>query len=256
VIVDNYAEGTFFGGGGVAAFGLSGNNSIISITGSTIQGNQTSSSSTSLGGGGVALFFVGATISDTQFVDNEANRGGGLYGTLSVSEVTIDNSEFVGNKAFGSGSSNEVGGGGIYVVTGSTLNLLNSTVAGNETTFGDGGGIWICAKVNATATFNVTNSTISGNRAPVGQGGGLWLATVFGNSSIVANLDHATITDNFASDGGGLFSKTSGVITTLNNTIVSGNREAVDINSAANNIAGAIDEVMSKYNQQRPTLSA
>jgi len=53
-----------------------------------------------------------------------------------------------------------------------------------------------------------------------------------------------TITDNEADEGGGLFVKL-GAEATLTNTIVSGNR---DENGDPNNISGAIDEVMSRYN--------
>ena len=65
-----------------------------------------------------------------------------------------------------------------------------------------------------------------------------------------ANLDHLTITNNDAIDGGGLFSQVDPfglLITTLHNTIVSANRVAEDTNSNANNVGGEINDD-SSYN--------
>jgi len=228
-------------------------------------------------GGGVS--FVGAnssggssatlTILDSVIVGNHAvGAGGGVYALADVkfdgiAQVNIIGSTIEGNISSASGNllSGDEGGGGIYMLLSrstqitreSVFNLIDSTVSGNEATFGQGGGVWVAATHGGT--FNATNSTISGNSAPhatQGQGGGLWISRQSDSDTfpdMVANLDHVTITNNDSPTGGGLFSDDTfeGIVTRLNNTIVSGNRVAENINSSANNITGQIDSD-SNYN--------
>jgi len=197
-------------------------------------------------GGGINLnrwisnpgYRVSLTIVDTVIENNYAgNVGGGVnvYGwELGASDldVNIIRSTIENNTATGSD------GGGIYVAMNgndavsneAVLNLVDSTVTNNEATTGDGGGIWV--NTDREGLFNAINSTISGNRAPNGRGGGLAIGAGFkGFDDLFTNLDNVTITDNVSPDGGGLFSEIdSSAITTLTNTIVSGNRVAVASN--------------------------
>ncbi len=141
------------------------------------------------------------------------------------------------------GSSNGPGGA-ISSSTGTTLELVNSTVR-NSTAFFGGGGI------SNSGVLNVANSTISGNSTSqdTSIGGGLSntgtaiLAntTIHGNTSqafgggIVhlsgsLTLSNSTITGNLANDadtGGGLaIAVTSGVVT-INNSVVAENMSGV-----------------------------
>ncbi len=228
----------------------------VTLAGLTIKGGDTTDD-----GGGVEFNFSpfqqpgnisnnggSLTIRDSVIVDNHAGgRGGGvsiITSQVDSGVVLLDfsRSTIAGNSAGGTGN---YGGGGIYADLdgngsdneGIIFNLTDSTVSDNST-LGNGGGIWLCAK--GGGTFNATNSTISGNTAG-NLGGGMWIGRS-GNQDMVSNLAHVTITDNSATSGGGLYSDNiQHVITSLTHTIVSGNRVALDPASAANNIAGGID---------------
>jgi hypothetical protein len=76
------------------------------------------------------------------------------------------------------------GGGGIYSFGPLTLN--NSTVSGNEASFGNGGGI-----ISSGSPLTLNNSTVSGNSTDIGDGGGIL-------STGPLTLTHATLTGNSA----------------------------------------------------------
>ena len=118
-------------------------------------------------------------------------------------------------------------GGGVFVGSGATLDLANSTVSGNSA-YISGGGLY------NSGTSTLTNSTISGNSADL-SGGGL---SNFGT----ATLTNTTISGNSAygyGGGGGLYigGKTTA---TLSNSIVLGN----DANSNAE-VAGSVTSITS-----------
>jgi beta-glucanase (GH16 family) len=134
------------------------------------------------------------------------------------------------------------GGGGIYSGDGATLNLIDSTVADNNSGWAGGG---VYSFFNTTT--NVERSTISGNVAQdVGGGfrllgnGNVVNSTVSGNTSIgwhgggffltdgASSILNSTITGNTAPAGtaGGLFVGTftdAGATADLQNTIVANN---------------------------------
>ncbi len=218
------------------------------------------------------------TITESVIEANEAiNRGGGIFlasgagGVIDIKDSTIS-----GNKAGLAllGTSTVVAelensGGGIYAylfsedANPSLLTITGTTI--DDNTAGDhGGGIAICAKrgddttVTPTsgAQVRVINSTISGNQAGMttpannpGTGGGVHIA-IFPDEdfeAVDAQFLNTTITDNFAGSGGGIWSFVpsapfagSKTNVLLKNTIVSGNRVAEAISSAANNIDGII----------------
>lgn len=235
----------------------------FSMIDSIIEGNDGN-----LGGGlYVSTYetFIPAEIEvvNSRFVNNTASEGGGAYldlqaeivieGETIVGETTIEDCTFHNNEATGDG-------GGIYITMhhlaspGPTLNLINSTVSGNTSTNGNGGGVCNNSKYG---TFNYVQCTISGNKATgtnplFGAGGGLWIGKIERNESTsISNIDHTTITNNHAATGGGLYSEhfensedNEYSITTLSHTIVSGNDNG---SGSANNIAGAINS-SSSYN--------
>ena len=167
IIRDNYTFRTGAAVNAEARFGT------LDITRSMILNNTAGSD-----GGGVSLKNIAsATITGTDFVNNEAaNRGGGLfvdfgYSTFQSQEITITGSEFIGNRALGTDSID--GGGGVYADLAGSVNassnnlpifrLEDSTIEGNNHAENDGGGLWVCTKYGGT--FEVRNSTISGNTA-------------------------------------------------------------------------------------------
>ena len=190
------------------------------------------------GGGGMYLSDVPqATITASKFINNTANLGSSGGGLAIVSEisssyshvVTIQESEFVDNKAIDANSFTG-NGGGIYAnllgfddsteTTQPKLEIIDSTVSENNAN-NDGGGIWTCTKYGAA--FTMMNSTVSGNTAgtsqdsyypedpPIivgGHGGGVWLAVVdyHAHDPLSADLVNSTFSDNEAlAKGGGVW---------------------------------------------------
>lgn len=143
--------------------------------------------------------------------------GGGLYATnqFTMTDCTVSENSVgaVGAAGSGTGSAgvrNE--GGGIYV-NGLDATLLRCTISGNDAR--EGGGIFILS----TSTVDLDDCTISGNSADV-EGGGLNVWT----NVATANLTFCTVANNSAgsSGGGGLAIATGGTLT-LQNTIVADN---------------------------------
>lgn len=107
-------------------------------------------------------------------------------GINNVGTLTINRSSIVNNFVESATPENlEGAGAGIFNQSGATLNLINSTISGNNGGFDGGGGI-----LNR-GTANILGSTITNNKAQVGSG---------------------------------IYSETTGASTTLNNTIVAGNK--------------------------------
>ena len=121
------------------------------------------------------------------------------------------------NITIASGSTPSLGGGGIRLAPGSTVEVLGSTLRDNLA--GSGGAIYANA-----GTLTVRNSTLSGNKA-IFEGGAL-----SGDNSQVTTLSNVTITNNEADsdadgsgDGGGI--RESGNSYAVRNTIIAGNRD-------------------------------
>jgi hypothetical protein len=117
-----------------------------------------------------------------------------------------------------SGNSTPEGfGGGIDA---QTATLARSTISGNSTGF-NGGGL-------KADTATLTNCTVSGNSATDGLGGGI-IATA-------AALLNCTVAENVAGSGGGLFHQSGGTFS-LKNTIVALN--LTDFVSTGPDVTGA-----------------
>lgn len=158
----------------------------------------------------------------------------------------------------------DLGGGGIQVIAGATLNLTNASVSSNQARLAnnDGGGIRGAVGTTVTlenvivsgntaadvgggilsnSTATLTNVTITGNSttASVGRGGGgLFVATG------TITVTNATVADNtaagvgtFADQGGGIFN--NGTLT-LTNVTVSGNRNVDGDGGGIGNFGGTL----------------
>jgi CSLREA domain-containing protein len=134
---------------------------------------------------------------------SEFDPGAGIY-NMVPGTLTLTNSTVSGNTS-GSG----FGGGGIY--NGGTMMITNSTVSGNKNTgYAHGGGI-----ASFGPTLTLTNSTVSGNTSYL-AGGGIYK----GGSTLT--LTNSTVSGNTAGNyGGGIFME--GGTAKLANTIVAGN---------------------------------
>jgi CSLREA domain-containing protein len=165
-----------------------------------------------LDGSGVTIQGAGAdrTIIDAGGVDRVFKT---VVGPATISGVTIQG----GDNNAQPNSSGRSGGGGIHHHSSGTLSLINSTVRGNNSSDGFGGGIY-----NDLSTVTLTNSTVSDNTATSGStstsGTGGGIHNQFGE----VTLTNSTVSNNDSGDrpGGGIYS--NGTLHLINST-VSGN---------------------------------
>ncbi len=130
------------------------------------------------------------TLNSLTFSNGSADkRGGAIYVTSTLGNLTVNNSTFSNNKVTGDGG---YGGGAICIYYSSTATINNSTFSGNIAD--DSGGA-----IHNIGTLNVTNSTFTKNIAD-------------------NNLTNSTF--NF--DSGGAIFQNSGTAT-LKNTLIAGN---------------------------------
>ena len=178
--------------------------------------------------GGGALYNRGIVMLEAcRFNDNQATRGGAIF---NQGELIVRNSSFAGNTAseggaianrYGhgtvsfSGSSfagNSANTGGALWIFQTSVTVGSSTFTGNSAT-GSGGAI---ALSESGASINIEDSTLDSNRAINQNGGAL---DISGSAAIISRC---TISNNSASDGGGLSNSNSGGLF-LSNSTVSGN---------------------------------
>ncbi|GAB4213930.1 MAG: hypothetical protein OHK0012_11020 [Synechococcales cyanobacterium] len=190
-------------GGGIQA----GSGTDLTITNSTFSGNTATSYGGSIYGNNASI-----TITDTEILNSSGSRGGAVFHKGNVM-VDIKRSTISNNHA-------GAVGGGIFKRDGGTLSVENSTISGNSlsSSTSRGGGIYAYS-----TRLIVNNSTISNNLVNE-LGGGLLLANV------TATITNSTITGNTANvtNGGGGFYTLYPSLTTLRNTIISGNTAISD----------------------------
>ncbi len=187
-------------------------NGTIYIRNNSFTGTNTS---TSVGGafyantaGDGTLVISGNTVNGT----NTGTRGGGIYAnTSSDSTLNITNNTITGTNTANSGD-----GGGIYANTSSdsTLVFWGNTIYGNNSSTTYGGG----ASINggSETTINVVNNTISGINSSM-NGGGI---RVNAPSSGILYFVNNTITGNSSTfTGGGAYIPLSSTANIYNNII-------------------------------------
>ena len=232
----------------------------VDVSGSTFSGN------TAYTGGAIAINTGGTLdVTNTTFSSNSSGSSGGAV--YSVGSVVVAGSTF---------NSNTTSSGGaiylpwlIYLATGSSLNVTNTTFSSNNAT-SSGGAIYSSVSVTvADSTFSsntatnggairmttggslsVTTSTFSGNSTSntSGWGGVIFNSgsttvansTFSGNTAYVGgsiansggtlNVTNATFSGNTASFGGGIYN--TGTLATLANTILANSTSGGDCRNA------------------------
>ncbi len=178
----------------------------VELSGLTITGGYSSNH-------GGAIYTRGAlTLDSVAVLDSEAVlNAGGIFvystGTLDLIRSTVD-----GNQASA--------GGGIsanYLPIGPSLTIDSSTVSNNTST-GGSGGLNVLGTSGATPTeVYIVNSTFSGNDAATSVG------AIRTQTNTELTIVNSTITDNSAqSQAGGIYSH-NGTTTYLHNTIIADN---------------------------------
>jgi hypothetical protein len=155
------------------------------------------------------------TITGVTIADGVAASGAGLKldcnssSTGVEASLVLDGVAVTGNRAYG------LGGGLYFDRCGSgDLTITNSTIAGNESLYSGGGGIWF----DDADTLTIASTTISGNTA-VQSGGGLYF-----DDGVAALVRNSTFSGNTAggdfyggaiqANGGGV----AGPVTIANST--------------------------------------
>jgi Subtilase family/Divergent InlB B-repeat domain/Right handed beta helix region len=185
------------------------------------------------GGAIAADSYATPTISNCHFINNTSNVGGGVYSTLSYSEVNncgffantathgggllfsdsvayITGSTFSGNVGNISGSD-----GGAIGLLGSNAEVADCNIVSNQTG-GSGGGIYISSvnvdgnEIEGENSVLVKNCLITGNTADLDGGG------ISANWYSDPNIVNCTIVNNDANTGGGLFSSYGSDVNVLN----------------------------------------
>ncbi len=189
----------------VSGGGIENNNSMLTVTGSTFAGNESTGTQATAGGGGI---------------DNAG-------GTASVTSSTL------------SGNAAVVGGGGIYQ-SGGALTITGSTLSDNSVSGPGGPGGGIDENAGTMGTLTITNSTIAGNSAQ-GLGAGIQENTgalLAVNCTIAYNVETAS----GASGLGGGMDITQGPVT-LDNTLIALNTDGPGLGAPADNLFSDGEEV-------------
>jgi CSLREA domain-containing protein len=197
-----------------------------SSTGSlTISNSTISHNSTYWDGGGIYFTSDGGTIhlSNVVIDDNESTNSGagGVYFEKGNASAVFDHVTVSNNNKDGLSQ-----GGGIYLNTGTTTSITNSSFLSN--TANEGGAIYA-----RNATLDIQNSTFSGNSAG-DDGGGLFLY------DMQTNIDSSTFDGNFTagtsnSDGGAIVNLGNGDTSALKIT-----NSTLFGNTANHGVGGAI----------------
>ncbi|HEY8505081.1 MAG TPA: right-handed parallel beta-helix repeat-containing protein, partial [Gemmataceae bacterium] len=214
--------------------------------------------STLAAGGAILVQNSQVTLTSVAATASKAGTDGGGIAVLGIgSKLTLDASLVSGNRA-------GQDGGGIYIETGASAKISNTTVIGNilEADF-DGAGI------DNNGTTTITDSTIAGNFGSTvfSFGGGVENqgtltisgTAIYGNAAargggISGSAGTLTVTNStvaynraFASDGGGGIIVASGTATVVNSTVV-GNADTSDAPDGAGGIAATSEAIVNLLN--------
>ncbi|MBI3823925.1 MAG: right-handed parallel beta-helix repeat-containing protein [Planctomycetes bacterium] len=171
-------------------------NGTLTVANCTFSGNSAVNVGGAIENQGAAI----TTITGSSFTGNSAPSGAAIANAnrLTVISSTISANQGIGIHTYtGSGTVTEVidstingnAGNGIFNETGS-LTVTRSTISGNQSP--TGGGIFV------RGNLNMVNSTVSGNSTTGGGGGGL---VIQGSNNFITN---STITNNSAGFSGGM----------------------------------------------------
>jgi len=186
---DNYAAS---GGGHGGAIWIS---SQSTITGSDFSGNYTDGNSS----GGTIYYYQGAHIVDNSTFTGRtgglqsANEGGAISNLEST--LTITNSDFIENYAGA--------GGGVYVRSPGTLSISESTFDSNQASDGGGGLFNSSTIVNITGSIFRENEAVNTGDA---LGGGIYNGGTMTVTLTTFEANAATSTSAGNAKGGGIYS--------------------------------------------------
>lgn len=214
--------GTIGGGGAGNTAGGGAGLFLASTTAATFSGGTISYNTAASGWGGGIYAYTGSTLnmSGTAIVAyNTAVYGGGIIAASSTAttaavKVNISGGQIYANKNVT--TTNDVGGGGIFVYHNSTVTMSGGTIGGPNASYANtsGRGAGVAVSSNGTFTMNGANAAIKYNSATSGYGNGGGVMILSGTF----NFSAGTITNNTAIYGGGV-RYNSGTFTMTGGTI-------------------------------------
>jgi len=185
------------------------------VNGVTFRNGRTTSGT--FGGGVRVELAVNVTLNSVIIRDNVAlGRGGGIYVVTSTSVLTVNNSTITNNQSSTNGVfSGSAGAAGVHQLNGTTT--LNNTAVNNNTT----------AVVGSTAT-----------PPPSASGGGM---NIIGGTM---NLNNSSVNNNTATSaqssafGGGITMSGATTAVTLTNSTVNNNINSITAGTGSSNVGG------------------
>jgi len=172
----------------------------VTISGLNLTGGFATTNMNQPGGGAIWVQQGVVTLSGVTISSSSGPEGGGIFnqGTVILTNSTI------------SGNTSSIGlGGGIANLFGATLSLSNTTITGNASTAGDGGGL------SNDGNLQIIGSTFSQNQ---GADGGAVYNDVYGQMNISGGT---RFNANSASQGGGAIYNAG--VTNITQTLFTGN---------------------------------
>jgi len=172
-------------------------------TGSVLQNNNAGGI---MEGAGLRNAAGGIAVIDGGVIQNNNNPGRAGGGVWSAGDLTMNSGEIKNNQT-------AAGGGGVAILNGGTFTFNGGTISGNVSR-ASGGGIYI----GTGSILTMHGGTIDGNSTTddYGFGGGIYLYT----SDAASVIDGGTISNNTASNGGGIDNNAT---LTITNATISGN---------------------------------
>jgi hypothetical protein len=200
------SDDTYGGGGIIAGSGYSDSPDTVTISDSTITGNQTTSTATDLPGGGVQFIGGSLNITNSTISNNSSGNsaGSGVYylglGVVAGEQLSITGSTLSGNSALAS-AAGVVNGGALWL-SGASYDISSTRFVGNTAT-ATGGRARGAAIWSQGGALTVTGSTFTSNAAtgPTGAGGAIAI------DSGSATLHYNRLTGNTAASGSGASSQ-------------------------------------------------
>jgi uncharacterized repeat protein (TIGR01451 family)/CSLREA domain-containing protein len=217
-------------GGALSVSGGAGGSKQFLFENAVFTNNEATVSSPGPAGGAIFLSpATCATFSNLQVIGNKAHggQGGGIFMSCGGNLIKLENSIIQNNTSDDKGA-------GVYFSLGGVVQILNSTIEGNQIlTSGDGGGAYI----NNGGGLLIKGNTFSGNLAD--NGGGLFHIGASGASFEITN---STFSSNEARiTGGGMsINPTSTPTLSLNNLSVVKNKSGSVGAGIDNNSSNAV----------------
>ena len=198
-------------GGGGGAIAMDDQQCIFNMYGGTIKNNTAKNGGAFFSTTGGSINLTGGTISGNKATMSSNNAGGGAIYMRGCGTITITGSAEI------TGNSSSLDGGAILMGWG-TITISDSARLTGNTASRWGGAICLCTDANKTSVLNMTGGEISGNKAA--EGGAVEVL----DANCTFNLSGGKIINNSSSgDGGAIYLNQEPSVLNMTGGEISGN---------------------------------